>query len=182
MEMQTSFFYKFIVNPRKIGSITPSSAYLTQKMLAELPWENLHSIVELGAGTGIFTKYIANHKRQDCEALIIEQDPDMRHRLEFLYPKLSYGSQAENLPLLLKGHNIGNTDCIISGLPFAAFTSSLRKEILQAIYTSLKPGGIFVAFQYTPHLYLALHRQYKQVNLGFELRNLPPAFIYYCKK
>ena len=182
METRTAFFYKFLVSPRKIGSITPSSAYLTRKMLAGVDWQAVNSIVELGAGTGTFTKYIAAHKRPDCPALIVEQDQEMRRRLALLYPGLRYGSQAEKLPQLLQEHQLTGVDCLISGLPFAAFPASLRNQILRCAYEALNPGGQFIAFQYTPLLYPYLKRQYRQVRLGFEPRNLPPAFVFTCTK
>ena len=40
-------------------------------MLAALPWDQIDSIVELGAGTGVFTEYIAAHKKDTCQAVII---------------------------------------------------------------------------------------------------------------
>ena len=84
----------------------------------------------------------------------------MRRRLEFLYPNLCYGSQAENLPALLKDNNFTAADCIVSDLPFTTFSNSLRKQILHCTYASLKPGGILIVFQYTPHLYFSLYHQY----------------------
>ena len=182
MEAHLSFLHKFIVSPRKIGSITPSSQQLTKKMFKAFPWDNVNSIVELGAGTGTFTSYIDQHKTIACKAIIIEQDEDMRHRLEILYPDLFYGRQAENLAPILAEYQLTAADCIISGLPFAAFKAELREQILRSIYAALKPGGLFIAFQYTPQLYLHLCRQYRQVHLGFEMRNIPPAFVYYCQK
>lgn len=182
MEARLSFLHKFLVNPRKIGSITPSSQHLTKKMFSAFPWDSVNSIVELGAGTGTFTAYIDKYKKATCQAIIIEQDNDMRHRLEILYPDLLYGSQAENLAPILAEHELAAADCIVSGLPFAAFKAELREQILRSIYAALKPGGLFIAFQYTPQLYLHLYCQYQQIRLGFEMRNMPPAFVYYCKK
>lgn len=67
------FFRKFILHPKKIGSITPSSTFLTKKMLGNLPWQELDTIVELGAGTGVFSDYIACNKKKSCQVLLIEQ-------------------------------------------------------------------------------------------------------------
>jgi len=50
------FLKKFIDEPKKIGSLTPSSKFLARKMLKNLPWKNFSSVAELGAGTGTFTK------------------------------------------------------------------------------------------------------------------------------
>lgn len=182
MANRSVFLQKFFCAPTKIGSITPSSKYLTHKMLAALPWDQIDSIVELGAGTGVFTEYIAAHKKDTCQAVIIEQDTLMRSRLEERFPSLLYGSQAENLPFILQKFGMEKVDCVISGLPFAIFTQELRRQILCAAQSSLQPDGRFIAFQYSLQMYPAFKKSFAEVALGFEWRNFPPAFVYRCRK
>ena len=79
------FLKRFIDEPKKIGSLTPSSKFLARKMLKDLPWKNFSHIAELGAGTGIFTKQIVERKLPACKVLIVEQDFSMRHSLEEKY-------------------------------------------------------------------------------------------------
>lgn len=177
-----AFFLKFISEPQKIGSFTPSSRFLTRKIFYNLPWDNLNTIVELGAGTGIFTRYIAMHKKDSCRIVVIEQDSVMRGRLEFEYPEMIFGSQAENLPYILQYAALPKVDCIVSGLPFACFSQDLRKCILDGIYASLKTEGRFVAFQYSLQMRSLLKQYFRTVEIGFEFFNFPPAFVYYCEK
>lgn len=181
MENRSIFLQKFFCAPTKIGSLTPSSQYLTRKMLYALPWDKIDSIVELGAGTGVFTEYIAAHKKQSCQAIVIEQDTLMRRQLEERFPDLSFGSQAENLPFILQKFGLEKVDCIISGLPFAIFPQQLRQQILCGVECSLKAGGQFIAFQYSLQMYSSFKKCFPEIKLGFELRNFPPAFIYRCK-
>jgi phospholipid N-methyltransferase len=176
------FFRKFFIEPAKIGSVTPSSGYLTRKMLANLPWDQLDSIVELGAGTGVFTEYIAQHKKKDCQVVVIEQDALMRKELEHRFPDMHFGSQAENLPYILQKFDLPKVNCVISGLPFAMFPAELRRRILSGVEVSLEEEGHFIAFQYSLQMYPAFHRLFRQVKIGFELRNFPPAFVYTCRK
>lgn len=179
---RTSFFNKFMEKPGKIGSITPSSAFLTQKMLARLAWNHMGTIVELGAGTGVFTRFIADHKKADCQALIIEQDRDMRERLQSEYPELFFGSNAENLEYLLNKLNVAKVDCIVSGLPFAVFPETVREKIIRGVSQSLRSDGVFVLFQYSLQMRKLLKKHFSKVEIGFELFNMPPAFIYRCQK
>lgn len=176
------FLRKFLSAPSKIGSVMPSSKYLTAKMFATVDWDTTTAIAELGAGTGVFTELIAQKKHLDAKAVIIEQDPVMRENLIHRFPSLCFGSQAENLPFILRKLGLEKVDCIISGLPFAVFDKSLREKILQAAYDSLREGGTFIAFQYSPQMYLAFKRRFANVQLGFEARNLPPAIVYRCTK
>ena len=176
------FLKKFFLAPAKIGSFTPSSQFLAKKMMERLPWKTLDTIVELGAGTGVFTEYIAAHKKPASRFLIIEQDARMRADLEERFPGMLFGGQAENLPYILKKYGLAKVDCIISGLPFAVFTPELRQRILTGSTAALQAGGRFIAFQYSLQMYFAFRRQFTRVRLGFELRNFPPAFVYYCQK
>jgi len=182
MTTNAAFLYKFIQKPKEIGSVIPSSSFLTKKMLANLPWDNIETLVELGAGTGVFTKFITENKNESCQIFVIEQDTDMRKALQDKYPTFHYGAKAEKLDCLLQRYDLPQVDCIVSGLPFAAFSESLREKIMMAVNHSLKPGGIFVAFQYSLQMRKTLKKQFDEVIIGFVPLNMPPAFVYYCKK
>ena len=182
MTERIAFFLRFILEPQKIGSITPSSSYLVRCMLSRLPWDDLESIVELGAGTGVFTQFIAAHKKTTCQVLVIEQDVAMRQILKRKYPSFLHGSDAAQMAELLEGYQLGSIDCIISGLPFAAFSTELRESILETVWRSLKPGGFFIAFQYSLQLRTILKRYFREVKLSFVPFNMPPAFVYICIK
>lgn len=176
------FLNKFFTEPLMIGSITPSSSFLAKKMLESLPWEELDVIVELGAGTGIFTDYIARYKKPSCRVLVIEQDAQMREALRRRHPDFFYGSRAERTHWFLEKYNLPPADCIISGLPFANFSDMLRADILLSIDQSLKTNGQLVAFQYSLQMKSLFKKHFPQVSVGFELLNFPPAFIYRCRK
>lgn len=179
---RAEFMRRFLEEPAKIGSITPSSKFLTRKMLTGLPWERMETIVEMGAGTGVFTKYIAEHKQEACQALVLEQNYEMREKLRHLYPGFYYGAKAEDVGTLLQYFALPKADCVISGLPFAAFSRAQQHQVLLAVSQSLQPGGHFVAFQYSLQLKSVLKKYFREVNVAFMPLNFPPAFIYYCKK
>jgi len=182
MTTRAAFLYKFIQKPKAIGSVAPSSSFLTKKMLANLPWNDIETLVELGAGTGVFTDFIRKNKKESCQILVVEQDLDMREALQTKYSEFYYGVKAEKLDWLLRRYDLPQVDCIVSGLPFATFSESLRDKIMVAITHSLKPGGIFVAFQYSLQMRKTLKQNFRKVNIGFVPLNMPPAFVYCCKK
>jgi phospholipid N-methyltransferase len=177
-----AFFRKFVTHPRKIGSITPSSSFLTRKMMGSLPWENMRTVVELGAGTGVFTRYIAARRSPECKVVIFEQSAEMRKALQARYPCFHYASKAETLGNVLKELDLPKADCIISGLPFSVFPETLRNHIVQEACSSLSDGGMFVAFQYSPFIYKTLKDHFPDIKVDFVLMNLPPAFVYLCRK
>ncbi|WP_165866045.1 class I SAM-dependent methyltransferase [Lucifera butyrica] len=155
---------------------------MTKKMLATLPWDKIETIAELGAGTGVFTNFIAQNKREACRVLIIEQDLEMREALQTKFSSFYYGTNAEKLDVLLQRYDLPQVNCIVSGLPFATFSVTLRNEIMEAINRSLKPGGIFVAFQYSLQMRKVLKQHFSEIEIEFVPLNLPPAFVYRCQK
>ncbi|WP_380025428.1 class I SAM-dependent methyltransferase [Effusibacillus consociatus] len=179
---RASFLMKFVHSPKDIGSITPSSSFLAKAMIKPIDWEKLESVVELGAGTGVFTRYIQDRKRPSCKAVIFEQDPELRGRLKNLYPNLVFRSNAENLFSDLQELGLPEVDCILSGLPFANFSPDLREKILSEVVRSLKPGGLFIAFQYFPQLKSELKKYFPNIHFSVVPLNLPPAFVYCCTK
>lgn len=44
------FLRRFIGAPRQVGSVMPSSPYLTKAVMDKIAWENVRNIAELGAG------------------------------------------------------------------------------------------------------------------------------------
>ena len=175
------FLKKFIDEPKKIGSLTPSSHFLVNKMLNDLPWQNFSCVAELGAGTGTFTERIVERMPTDCNFLVVEQDDVMRHMLEEKYPSLNFSAFAENLCATLRRMDLPPLDCVISGLPFANMDAELRRQIIGNVRRALKPGGVFVMFQYSLQMHKLLKENFRDVSIDFLLLNFPPAFVYTCK-
>ncbi|MBO9129657.1 methyltransferase domain-containing protein [Bacillus sp. 165] len=173
---QLLFLRKFITSPRATGSVAPSSSYLARTMLKDIDWENCGTLVELGAGTGVFTTII-NDKIKG-EALIFENDQEMYEKLKKQYPRLLYFHDARNLASALEGRK---ADYIISGLPFANFSEELQNQLLDEIQSCLKQGGVFVTYQYSLQLRKKLEKRFKHVIISFQPINFPPAFVYHCQ-
>jgi phospholipid N-methyltransferase len=58
----------------------------------------------------------------------------------------------------------------------------LVERILDVSQASLAPEGKFLQYQYSLKHLGALERHYRDVRLGFTLRNFPPAFVYECSQ
>lgn len=176
------FFYNFLQAPGQVGSITPSSHALAKQMMKPIDWRGAHTIVELGAGTGIFTKWIDELKQPDATLVSFEKETSMRSRLERLFPGVLFHEDAVELVSVLTEAGLGKADAIISGLPFANFPQALRDQIMEQVYAALKPGGVFVAFQYSLQMKKQLQEVFSDVSVKLAPFNLPPAFVYVCRK
>lgn len=176
------FLYNFLQAPGQVGSVTPSSNALAKQMMEPIDWEQASTIVELGAGTGIFTKWIEEKKRQDATLIAFEKEDSMRNRLAGRFPGVIFQEDAVALTQVLAEAGLGHADCMISGLPFANFPQPLRDRIMEEVYMALKPGGVFVAFQYSLQMKKQLESVFEQVSVKLVPFNLPPAFVYICRK
>lgn len=175
------FLQKFILQPKQIGSMIPSSALLARTMTAAVPWEKVRYAAELGAGTGAITDHIQQVAAPPTKVFLFEQDQLMRELLASNYPAFfCYPSAEEMLPIIRK-HGISHLDCVLSGLPFFNFPQTVRDQILGQIEGSLAPGGWFIAFQYSLQMKKQLAARFEIEDIKFVLLNLPPAFVYVCR-
>lgn len=175
------FLYKFLRNPGRIGSVTPSSRFLVEQMAQQVNWKRVRSSVELGAGTGVLTQKIAERRHPDCKVLIVEKDPEMKKRLEKKYPDFYFTSNAANFYTQFLSFGMHQADAIFSGLPFANFSADEQDQILSEVIQALKPNGIFIAFQYSLQMKRKLAEKFGKVMLSFVPFNIPPAFVYRCQ-
>ncbi len=203
-----SFFQEFLKHPTNVGAIAPSSQFLAREMMLQAHVAECQSLAEFGAGTGVFTRaalntlpaqssFIAieqNAKLVQCLRAELEKDrskPDVpAWCLRYSEPPV-YCDTVENLPALMRQNNLSQLDCIISGLPWAAFSDDLQDRLLQVALDCLKPDGCFCTFAYLQGLLLPagkhfaqkINRRFAQVSKSRVIwANLPPAFIYCCRK
>ncbi|MEK3914722.1 class I SAM-dependent methyltransferase [Paenibacillus sp. FSL H7-0331] len=176
------FLYKFVCSPGQIGSVTPSSRYLANKMVCSVPWDQISSIAELGAGTGAITKHIQAVRQANTKVLLFEKDPYLQQALERHYPQFACYSDGRDLSFAMRQESIEQLDAIISGLPFFNFPQAIRDQLMNQIVASLKTGGLFIAFQYSLQMKSQLSEYFDIEAVHWVPLNLPPAFVYVCRK
>jgi len=177
-----TFLLRFIQNPKQVGSAIPSSRFLAEKMVQSVPWDRVSAIAELGSGTGAITRFIKPRVSDAAKVLLFEMDDTMKSDLQTNYPHFSSYSNACHLTKIMSQHGIHQLDCVISGLPFFNFKSDLRETLLHQITEALKPGGYFIAFQYSLQMKKHLSEKFIIEKIDFVPLNFPPAFVYICRK
>lgn len=165
-----------------MGSVAPSSRFLVNAMMRPIQWDQVRSIAELGAGTGVFTRAIAQWSRPETRVLIFEHDPDMRTRLEAEFPGFHHRDDALQLTSAARRIGLASLDCVISGLPLALFASDVRTRLMEQVVSILNPGGLFIQFQYSLQMLSELRGRFSRVHIDVVPFNLPPAFVYVCQK
>ncbi|MDO7904791.1 methyltransferase domain-containing protein [Paenibacillus sp. JX-17] len=179
------FLKSFLRNPKNVGSIIPSSRFLARKMVDQAPWPEMEAVAELGSGTGAITRFIYNQVQDSTKVLLFEMDETMRTNLQASYSTHSNFSCYPNATQLVKNmkwEGIQQLDCIFSGLPFFNFELEFREILVDQIYKALKPGGLFIAFQYSLQMKKALSKYFTIEKIDWVPLNTPPAFVYVCRK
>lgn len=176
------FLSRFLSAPARVGSLVPSSSALVRQMLHRVPWPEVRQVAELGAGTGRITREILRRAGGDAVLTAFEKDPVLHGWLRERFPGLHIHGEAQGLLTALAGDGVKSVDAVVSGLPFTLFSARMQELILGQVHTALRPGGVFVAFQYSPMLLRRLRCRFRHVQVDFVPWNLPPAFVYTCRK
>jgi phospholipid N-methyltransferase len=176
------FLKRFVRKPTQVGSVVPSSPFLTKAMMNKIKWDEARYVAELGAGTGVFTRAIVRSLNPDGKVFVFEIDTALKTMIENEHPDLPIYGDATELRRIIDGQGISQLDYVVSSLPFAVLPPKVTASILDAVDKSLKPGGKLIAYQYSKHMKNYFEKRFENVRLSFVLYNVPPAFVYECTK
>jgi phosphatidylethanolamine/phosphatidyl-N-methylethanolamine N-methyltransferase len=180
-----TFFRQWLKNPLAIAALSPSGRQLARQMIVELP-HGTRRVVELGGGTGVFTRALIGHGILPNDLLVLELNEALYQHLRTRFPDshVVCGDARELKTIATEDGFLGEgqADAVISGLGLLSMTKRTQTEILQAAFSILKPDGRFVQFTYGPKspvsrelisdLGLSVRRG------GFAWWNVPPATVY----
>lgn len=186
------FLGQFFRAPTTVGAVSPSSYALTRRMLEWIDWTEVEAVAEYGPGTGVFTQAVAEHIRTDATFFAIEINPEFIALLQSRLPDVRiYHDSVGNVRQLCQREGIDRLDAIICGLPWASFSNDRQSEFLDATVEVLRPGGQFATFAYLQGLLLPAGQRFRR-KLGeyFQVversrtvwANIPPAFVYRCRR
>jgi len=181
-----TFLRQWLRNPVQMAAVSPSGRELAQRMVEQLP-PGAQRVIEIGAGTGVFTRALLEHGIDPAKLLVIEVNPELSRFLHERFPDVRIACAdarrlrdvaAENG--MLAGDQ--RADAVISGLGLLMMPRSLQREILGAAFSVLGKGGRFIQFSYGPvspvprslleELGLSVRRT------ATAWRNVPPANVF----
>lgn len=160
----------------------PSSRFLIDRLLRPIDFANATSIVELGGGTGCITRELLRRMAPECHLTCVEADEEFAAVCaEIDDGRLTvHHACATDLKQVLKEGGLDDVDYIVSSVPLTILDDNLADEILEVAQACLRPGGKFLQYQYSLTYLSKLTARYRDVRLGFTLRNVPPAVVYEC--
>ena len=178
-------YLRAFLDDRNIAAVTPSSKFLVDRVIRAMNLPNAGVIVEYGAAQGVMTRRILEKMRPDAKLIAIEFNRRLFDELieRVRDPRMiaEHGDVRE-VDQILARHGIHKADTIISGVPFAVFSGRGRHELLHKTSELLNPGGRFVPYQVTTHLIPMLKDYFSDVDIQFEVRNMPPHFVFTALK
>ena len=177
-------YVKVFLDDRAVAAVTPSSRYLVERSVKAMNLKSAKTIVEYGAAQGVMTRRILAQMRPDATLLAIEFNAPLFEELKELSdPRLTLvHGDVRGIDKILKVHGLAGADVVVSGVPFAFFSGRGRHELLTKTSELLNPGGRFVAYQVTTHLIPMLKDYFSDVDIQFEVRNIPPHFVFTALK
>jgi phosphatidylethanolamine/phosphatidyl-N-methylethanolamine N-methyltransferase len=186
------FLRQFMHNPTRTGAIAPSSTALAELITASADLAQASVVIEFGPGTGVFTEQILAQLHKEATFFALEVNPDFVAATQARCPEaIVYHDSATQAGAHLKTHGHTHCDCIISGLPWAAFGEKLQDDLLDTVKDVVRPGGRFLTFAYLQGLLLPsglrfrkkLKNRFSKVSTTrIVWANLPPALVYCVEK
>jgi phospholipid N-methyltransferase len=204
----TLFFKQFRQDFFHTGAVLPSAPYLGQAAAAYLAQKQGPArVLEVGAGTGAFTRELLAHLQPGDSLDMVEINPGlMKHLQRRFRQEAAFQTPGVDTRFLTIDVRClppaAAYDYIIFSLPLTNFPPSLVQEILDLMIDRLKPGGVFSYVKYIfisrfkylmggPEVKAAMRTNQQIINAfaaqyQIERRavwfNVPPAWTYYWQK
>src|SRR4051812_34875723 len=181
LRKRARFLRSFLDGPRRVGAVLPTSRRTVRATLDMARVAQARCVVELGAGTGPYTREIVRRLGPDARLLAFELDAALAERLaaDVTDPRVQViTDSAANLDAYLDGRR---PEVIVSGLPFTSLPRSAREEILDAARSALADDGVMLVLQYSPFMQRELERRFGSVRRKLSLPNVPPAVLFACR-
>jgi phospholipid N-methyltransferase len=189
MNSQLQFLCQFACQPFTIGALWPSSKALSKVVADSCDITPGGTIVELGAGTGAFTRQIL--KRLDGRSRFVAVEINRSHAmlLRRRFPQCEViQDSAEKIRSYMGNRRAA---CVVSGLPWGNMFPSKQDRLLETVLEVLAPGGQFIAFAYLHAFWFPTSRRFRGLltrrfdrveSTAVIWRNLPPAIVIRCRK
>ena len=98
-------FKHFVRNPGGIGAVCPSSKRLADAIVSNVELEKSGVILEIGPGTGVFTKRIMERKHSESNFFAIELNESLSDKLRERFTDLSiHNNCASELKEIMRLH------------------------------------------------------------------------------
>ncbi|MCA0919868.1 class I SAM-dependent methyltransferase [Pseudooceanicola nanhaiensis] len=171
------FLGEMMRRPKEVSAIAPSSQAVARMMTAGVEQVS-GPIVEIGPGTGSFTRAILDRGVAPERLILMEMNPRFCETLREKFPGVTVLNRpAQEIESLGLAH-IGS---VISGVPVLA-RPQIQREVVGRAFKVMAPGGVFVQITYSPNAPIPPEVQaelgVRATKRGTVWANLPPARVF----
>jgi phosphatidylethanolamine/phosphatidyl-N-methylethanolamine N-methyltransferase len=139
-------------------------------------------VLELGGGTGVFTRAILETGLPADKLEVVEINPAFARGLRRHFPAVSILETPAQIVSTATAGAPGEYQAVVSGLPLLAMDRAAHADILSEAFRMLRAGGRFIQFTYSmrPPVGRALldALDLDVVRAGQTVRNFPPATVF----
>jgi phosphatidylethanolamine/phosphatidyl-N-methylethanolamine N-methyltransferase len=136
--------------PKATGAIFPSGRVLAKAMAGQVDAGLDGMVLELGPGTGVFTRALLDHGIAPERLVLVEYNADFVRYLRRRFPGVTviHGSAFE-VGKIWKERNLSACAAVVSGLPLLNFKPEERQSLLAQCLDLLQETAPFVQFTYS---------------------------------
>ena len=138
------FLGQWLRRPGRVAAVAPSSQALARVMTAGLGPDS-GPVIELGGGTGKITEAILARGVAPERLTVYETDPVFAGLLRQRFPGVTV---VEADARTLTAGPVKQVGAVISGLPLLTIPERVQRQIIEAAFACMRPGGVFVQFTY----------------------------------
>ncbi|MBR0715955.1 class I SAM-dependent methyltransferase [Bradyrhizobium liaoningense] len=178
------FFRSYVSNPWQVSAVAPSGQSLARLMTQEIV-PGTGPVIELGPGTGIFTKALIRRGVPERDLLLVEYGSDFVRLLQQRFPRarllwMDARQLSQHEPFMAPA------SAVVSGLPLLSMSPRKVIAILAGAFRHMQEGGTLYQFTYGPRCPVPrpiLDRLGLKASLvGRTALNIPPASVYRIRR
>ncbi|MDE1991532.1 MAG: methyltransferase domain-containing protein [Rhizobiaceae bacterium] len=175
------FFRNWVSNPMQVAAIAPSGERLARLMTQEIDALD-GPILELGPGTGVFTRALLARGIPESDLTLIEYGEEFASVLRGRFPEARVVRMDAARLAECGLFDDAPFGAVVSGLPLLSMSPEKVAAIVGGAFAAMRPGGAFYQFTYGPRC--PVQRQIldrlglKAIRIGSTVRNIPPAGVY----
>ena len=179
---QTIFLKTWLKQPMRTGAVAPSSNTLARLITSDIVPDG-GPVIELGPGTGAFTRSILARGLPEEKLTLVENSPNFTALLRQRFPKAQLiEMDVTRMRLRHDPWNNMQAQAVISGLPLLTMGLRAQWNVVGACMQSLRAGAAMYQFTYMTRCPIApeiLERHsLRAERIGSAMFNLPPASVY----
>lgn len=182
--MKKPQLWKAFCKDKMVASVIPSSKLSVKKLCKSIDFSRDIVIVEYGAGTGVFTKYMLQKMTPGSKIIAIETNAHLVDLLNEIDDErlIVYHDSAERIHEILNEVHETEVDYVLSGIPFSYIDEEVKNGIMSDTYQILKDGGKFLVYQCTGNAKKYLQNYFSTIYSSYQVFNIPMLYMWEAVK